>query len=122
MRSHDIKEVAFMADRIVMLSANRGRILTIMDNKLPRPRDYRYSHLLALVDHLHEIITRHELPDIPAVAAAAPHFIEPLPDARPSEVVGLLEYLNASGGRLDIFHIASEPPQGFGGGTNIVKA
>ena len=37
MVSHDIGEVAYMADRIVVLSANPGRIRTIVENTLPRP-------------------------------------------------------------------------------------
>ena len=68
MVSHDTKEVAFLADRIVVLSANPGRIRTIIDNPLPRPRDYRSPQFLALVDRLHEIITGVELPDAPADA------------------------------------------------------
>jgi NitT/TauT family transport system ATP-binding protein len=41
MVSHDIKEVAYMADRIIILGANPGRVRTIVPNDLPRPRDYR---------------------------------------------------------------------------------
>jgi len=41
MVSHDSKEVAYMADRIVVLSANPGRIRTVIENHLPRPRDMR---------------------------------------------------------------------------------
>ena len=37
MVSHDIKEVAYMADRIVVLSANPGRLRTIVENPLPGP-------------------------------------------------------------------------------------
>src|SRR5438128_4392970 len=82
MVSHDIKEVAFMADRIVILGANPGRIRTIVDNRLPRPRDYRSADFNRLVDQLHDLITGHELPDVaapvePAKAAA----LEPLPEA-----------------------------------------
>ena len=66
MVSHDIKEVVYMADRIVVLGANPGRVRTIVENHLPRPRDYRSPEVLALVDQLHDIITGHELPDVPA--------------------------------------------------------
>src|SRR6516162_2698857 len=34
--SHDIKEVVYMADRIVLLAAKPGRVRTVIDNKLPR--------------------------------------------------------------------------------------
>src|SRR5207302_5759651 len=84
MVSHDIKEVAYMADRIVILGANPGRVRTIVDNRLPRPRDYRSPPLLNLVDQLHEVITRTEMPDVaPAAAARGPAALEPLPEATP---------------------------------------
>src|SRR5207249_1783820 len=81
MVSHDIKEVAYMADRIVILGANPGRIRTIVENKLPRPRDYRSADFNKLVDQLHELITGHELPDQPVGVPAAPSTaLEPLPE------------------------------------------
>ncbi len=123
MVSHDIKEVAFMADRIIILGASPGRVRTVVANTLPRPRDYRSPQLLALVDRLHEIITGSELPDAPPAAAApADGVIEPLPDAAEGEVVGLLEYLDARGGRQDVFRIAAETHREFGHVIAVVKA
>ncbi len=125
MVSHDIKEVVYMADRIVVLSANPGRIRTVMENPLPRPRDYRSFEFLRLVDTLHEIITGHEMPDAaPAPAAVAPSatVIEPLPDTSASEIVGLIEYLDARGGRADVFQIASDTHREFGEIIKVVKA
>ncbi len=123
MVSHDIKEVAYMADRIVILGANPGRVRTVVKNDLARPRDYRSRELLRLVDHLHEIITGSELPDVPAVAAPrAAGFIEPLPEASASEIIGLLEYLDARGGQQDVFRIASDTNREFGQVISIVKA
>ncbi len=113
MVSHDIKEVVYMADRIVILSAHPGRVQTIVENRLGRPRDYRSPGFLRLVDQLHELITGHELPDEPAGAAAAKG-PEPLPEAASSEIVGLLEYLDARGGRADLFRIASDTNSEFG--------
>jgi NitT/TauT family transport system ATP-binding protein len=121
MVSHDIKEVAFMADRIVILGANPGRVRTVFENRLPRPRSYRSPEVLRLVDQLHEIITGHELPDVPA-APAGPPAIEPLPEAEVSETIGLLEYLDAHGGCADVFQIASETHREFGRVLNVVKA
>jgi NitT/TauT family transport system ATP-binding protein len=123
MVSHDIKEVAYLADRIVVLSANPGRVLTVVSNPLPRPRDYRTPGFLALVDRLHEIITGHELPDVsaPAAAAGVP-VVEALPRAQPSEVVGLLEYLDRRGGREDVFRIAHDTGTPFGVMIETVEA
>jgi NitT/TauT family transport system ATP-binding protein len=120
--SHDIKEVVYMADRIVVLAANPGRLRTIVDNSLPRPRDYRSPQLLALVDHLHDIITRTELPDVPPAVAAGPRPIEPLPETTTSEIVGLLEYLDARGGRQDVFRIAAETGVPFDQVIRVVRA
>jgi NitT/TauT family transport system ATP-binding protein len=120
MVSHDIKEVAFLADRIVVLSANPGRIRTIIENPLPRPRDYRSPAFNALVDRLHEIITGAELPD--AAPAALPPVIEALPRALPNEIVGLLEYLDARGGKEDLFRIAHDTGRQFGQMIEIVEA
>ena len=106
MVSHDIKEVAYMADRIVVFSANPGRIRTIVENKLPRPRDYRSPELLKLVDQLHDIITGSELPD--AVPVTGPAECEALPEARSNEIIGLLEYLAARQGRADLFATGAE--------------
>src|SRR5205807_7364359 len=44
--SHDIKEVVYMADRIVILGANPGRVRTILENRLSRPRDFRSPEFL----------------------------------------------------------------------------
>src|SRR5207237_10400178 len=96
---------------------------TIVENKLPRPRDYRHPQLLSLVDHLHDIIVKAELPDLPApTAAPGPLSFEPLPDAGPGEIVGLLEYLDARGGRGDVFQFAADTNREFGHLIAIVKA
>jgi NitT/TauT family transport system ATP-binding protein len=113
MVSHDIKEVVYMADRIVVLDANPGRVRTIVENTLPRPRDYRSPDLLQLVDRLHDIITGMEMPDV-AEVAGAPQVFEPLPHAGGVEIEGLLEYLDARGGREDVFRIAADTDREFG--------
>jgi len=122
--SHDITEVAYMADRIVILAANPGRVRTVVENKLPRPRDYRSQQLLSLVDYLHEIITHSEMPDVPTPAGpqAPSKTYEPLPAALPSEISGLLEYLDARGGKEDVYRIAGDTNREFGQVINVVKA
>jgi NitT/TauT family transport system ATP-binding protein len=111
MVSHDITEVAYMADRIVVLSANPGRIRTIVENPLPRPRDTRSADFIWLLDHLHDIVTSAELPDV-AVTAASPavarDVIEPLPVAQTTDILGLLEYLEGQAGTCDLFQVASD--------------
>jgi NitT/TauT family transport system ATP-binding protein len=124
MVSHDIKEVVYMADRIVVLGAHPGVVRTILENKLPRPRDYRSPELLQLVDKLHDIITGHEMPDAAPALAPPPgaKVFEPLPVISASEVVGLVEYLDARGGKQELFRIASDTDQEFGTVITVVKA
>jgi NitT/TauT family transport system ATP-binding protein len=96
-------------------------VRTIVENGLPRPRDYRSPGLLQLVDRLHDAITGFELPDV-AAAPAAPAAFEPLPRVVPSEVIGLLEYLDARGGQDDVFRIASDTDREFGAVFSVVTA
>ncbi|HVM33603.1 MAG TPA: nitrate/sulfonate/bicarbonate ABC transporter ATP-binding protein [bacterium] len=122
--SHDIPEVVYMADRIVVLGTHPGHILKIIENKLPRPRDYRSPEFLKMVDQLHDVITGHEIPDAPE-PVLAPNELAPaeaLPDASPSIMVGVLEYLDAREGREDLFKIAAETDKEFGEVIKLVKA
>jgi NitT/TauT family transport system ATP-binding protein len=124
MVSHDIKEVVFMADRVVIFSANPGRIRTIVQNTLPRPRDYRNPEFLAMVDYLHDVITSNELPDVPVAVGTAQEaqVLEPLPPVQPSDVVSFVEYLDSHGGQGDVFVLAHEFGKEFSSFINIVKA
>jgi NitT/TauT family transport system ATP-binding protein len=122
MVSHDIKEVAYMADRIIVLGSHPGRVRTIVQNPIPRPRDPRSRESQELVDYLHEIITGSEMPDVPASLTPRQARIEALPRATTSEIVGLLEYLDARGGTDDIFDLAAETGHEFGAMIAITKA
>jgi NitT/TauT family transport system ATP-binding protein len=124
MVSHDIKEVVFMADRIIVLGgANPAQVRRVVQNDLPRPRDYRAPEFLQLVDHLHDIITGSELPDIPTgPAPREPGFFEPIPPASAVEIIGLLELLETRGGKEDVFRIAVAANKEFGHVITVVKA
>src|SRR5213083_2304140 len=123
MVSHDIREVAFMADRIVVLGgANPARVRTVVRDELPRPRDYQSTECLALVNQLYGVITGSELPDVaPTAPTRDETFIEPLPHVSPGEIVGLLKYLDARGGKGDVFRIAAQTNQEFGHLITVVK-
>ena len=124
MVSHNISEVVFLADRIVVVSANPGRIRTIVENPLPRPRDTHSPEFQALVEHLHDIITNAELPDLP-VSTVAPvvqeDIIEPLPNAHYSDMLGLVEFLEAQGGGCDLFQVVAQTHVPFEKVLPIVK-
>lgn len=124
MVSHDIAEVTCMADRIVILSANPGRIRTIVETALPRPRDPRAPEFIWLLDHLHDIVTSAELPDV-APSAALPGVprdtVEPLPEAQTTDILGLLEYLDTHAGACDLFQVTHDTHGTFGAVLTTVK-
>jgi NitT/TauT family transport system ATP-binding protein len=123
MVSHDVKEVVFMATRIIVMGAKPGRIRRVIENKLPYPRDYRSPAFQRLVDEIHAVITETELPDVPTptVPPRAPAW-EPLPDAGASEVIGLCEVLDDHGGQADVFHLVEHIGQEFGHVLAVTKA
>jgi NitT/TauT family transport system ATP-binding protein len=121
MVSHDINEVVYMADRIIVLTSHPGRVRTVVNNPLQRPRDQRSPESERLVEYLHEIITGTEMPDLP-VSAPARARIESLPRTTTSEIIGLLEYLHTHGGIGDIFEMAAETDHEFGHMMAITKA
>jgi NitT/TauT family transport system ATP-binding protein len=124
MVSHDIAEVTYMADRVVVLSANPGRIRTIVENTLPRPRDARSPDFIWLLDRLHDVVTSAELPDV-TVAAPAPSLarqgVEPLSAAPTNGILGLLEYLETQRGACDLFQAAHDTHGTFVEVLTIVK-
>lgn len=126
MVSHDIKEVVYMADRIVIMGSNPGTIRSILQNPLSRPRDSRSLEFITFVDRIHRIITNAIIPDeeVPALPVKEPTEIvlEPLPDVSVNEITGLLEVLDAHKGEEDIFRLAIEIHKEFGHLINITKA
>jgi len=124
MVSHDIKEVVFMADRIIVLGgAHPAQVRKVVQNDLPRPRDYRAPEFLQLVDRLHDIITGSELPDVAAgPAPREPGFLEPIPSVSAVEIIGFLELLAMRDGKEDVFRIAGAANKEFGHVIAVVKA
>jgi len=57
--THDLEEAGYLADRIVVMGANPGRIIEVIENPVPRPRDatqFLSPEFLALKARLDELI------------------------------------------------------------------
>lgn len=104
--SHDVGEVAFLADRIVVMEANPGRVHFVMDNKLPRPRNYHSQEFLNLIDQLHDIYAQQQMtPSAPPIA--------PLLGVLPDEIIGFLSYLHRRSTSHNLYRIGAESTQHF---------
>jgi NitT/TauT family transport system ATP-binding protein len=103
--THNIEEAALLADRVLVLSSNPGRIRGEIYVDLPRPRDRELPQFKALVAHLYAVMT-HPDAKMDKVAAtaddAAAKAFRPLPHARAGGISGLLELLVDQGGTTDI--------------------
>ncbi|MCQ4041580.1 nitrate/sulfonate/bicarbonate ABC transporter ATP-binding protein [Streptantibioticus rubrisoli] len=116
--THNIEEAVLLADRILVLSSNPGRIRAELTVGLPRPRDRRTAQFEALVDTVYGILTgREEAAQAAAAAAQAPAgaprsvatpIAVPLPEVSVGGLAGLLEILVARGGEDGLAELADE--------------
>jgi NitT/TauT family transport system ATP-binding protein len=113
--THDIHEVAFMASKIFIMSANPGRVKMVLENTLPYPRDRHTQAFLSFVDKIHDAITGIYLPEeegAPVAAAAGPIdtflTISPIPLVEVREIVSLLEMVSQRGDYVDLFNLTTE--------------
>jgi NitT/TauT family transport system ATP-binding protein len=126
--THLIDEAVYLGDRIVILGANPGTIRQEIVNTLPHPREYRHPEFLRMVEEIHDIVTGIHLPEEkpgpPTAAGGRPAVgpIRPIPEARPSEVQGLLEILSDHAGEQDLFDLDAITDYDFGHTIAVVKA
>ena len=122
--THLIDEAVYLGDRIVILGANPGTIQREIVNTLPHPRAYRHPEFLRMVEEIHDIVTGVHLPEEPAPGGKRPSVgpIHPLPSARTTEILGLLEIVSDHGGQMDLFELDAITEYDFGKTITVVKA
>jgi NitT/TauT family transport system ATP-binding protein len=110
MVTHNIEEAVLLADRILVLGSNPGRIHAEIVNPLARPRQRRTPRFDELVDRLYGIMTgRPETSDggAPARPLRGTPGDTPLPHATVDGLSGLTELLhNRSDGGADLADLA----------------
>jgi NitT/TauT family transport system ATP-binding protein len=107
MVTHNIEEAVLMADRILVLSSNPGRIASEIPNTLPHPRDRLDPPFRALVDKIYALMTQR--PEKPAAReAAAAGLALSLPRVSTNSLAGMLEEIAAPpyNGKADLPHLA----------------
>ncbi len=111
--THNIEEAVVLADRIIVLAHNPGRIRADFEVTLAHPRARKSGPFLELVDHIYKILTQPAVELAPIAAAeekpaGAPAKPLMLPHARPLGIAGLLELLHDRKGRDDLHRLAGE--------------
>jgi len=108
MVTHNIEEAVLMADRILVLSSNPGRVASEIPVTLRYPRDREDADFRALVDKIYALMTQR--PEKPAAAreAAAAGLALSLPDVSTNALAGMLEEIAAPpyNGKADLPHLA----------------
>jgi NitT/TauT family transport system ATP-binding protein len=107
--THNIEEAVLLADRILVLGRNPGRIRADFRVAIPQPRDRKAAAFLTYVDYIYKIMTQPDSELAPPSLAAQQKTSHTalLPHARPSGISGFLELLIDRGGEEDLYHVAS---------------
>ncbi|QHG16036.1 nitrate/sulfonate/bicarbonate ABC transporter ATP-binding protein [Nostoc sp. ATCC 53789] len=111
--THGIEEAVIMADRIIVLGRNPGRIRADLPVTLPHYRDRKHPTFQALVDRVYTIITNPELEKIELTTttsvepATPPAKYQSLPSVRTGSIAGLLELLEDRQEK-DLYRLAQE--------------
>jgi len=108
--THNIEEAVQLADRVLVLSSNPGRIKAELVIDLARPRDRSAPAYTRLVDHIYGILTGRDQPEAatPSQPPTQTPLTQPLPDASVGGLAGLLEIVAAGGGRADLPELADK--------------
>ncbi len=107
MVTHNIEEAVLMADRILVLSSNPGRIASEIPNTIPHPRDRLDPPFRALVDKIYALMTQR--PDKPAAREPTTAGLAlSLPRVSTNSLAGMLEEIAAPpyDGKADLPHLA----------------
>jgi NitT/TauT family transport system ATP-binding protein len=114
--THNIEEAVLLADRVIVLGRNPGRIRTDFLIDIPHWRERKSKAFIGYVDYIYTVMTQPEA----EVAPPPQHFPERrerrrrekkytmLPHSRPGGIAGLLELLEDRGGNDDVYHLAEQ--------------
>ncbi len=108
MVTHNIEEAVFMADRIVVMEKDPGRVLTELRVTLHHPRHHKDTAFQALVDKVYAAVAGKTEPETEGVKPALSGQMIKLPAARINQMAGLLEKIGEEGGRHDLYRLAGE--------------
>lgn len=111
MVTHSIEEAVLLADRIVIMAKEPGRVVTDLPVTLPHPRRHKTASFVTLVDQVYGLLAAQAPAErgLPATAPGEAGYIRGLPAITIHDLAGLLEHLTeVQGHRADLFRLAEE--------------
>lgn len=107
--THNIEEAVWMADRVVLLWGNPGRVADTLEISLSHPRDRKSPEFRRIVDRIYTILARpSEIESQGRIRPLALRRFQKLPHVRMGALTGLLELLLDRGGREDIYALEGD--------------
>jgi NitT/TauT family transport system ATP-binding protein len=109
--THNIEEAVWLADRIVVMEKEPGRVVTEVEVSLPQPRRRKSLPFLQMVDQVYAILAGQTQPEHIEMGTAPGEAgrTRALPYTTISELAGLLEHLHeAPQQRADIYQLAKD--------------
>src|SRR5512139_687152 len=111
MVTHSIEEAVYMADRIVVMQKDPGRVVTELQVNLPHPRQRKAPAFLEMVDRVYATLAGQTQPEHVEMGSAPgePGQKRPLPHTKITALAGLLEHVAARpDDRADLYRVAEE--------------
>lgn len=111
MVTHNIEEAVLLADRIVIMAKEPGRIVTDLRVGLPHPRQRKTTRFLTLVDQVYGLLAAQASiqPAPSTTAEGEARYIRGLPAITIHDLAGLVEHLTeVQGHRAELFRLAKE--------------
>ncbi|HEX9884726.1 MAG TPA: nitrate/sulfonate/bicarbonate ABC transporter ATP-binding protein [Desulfobaccales bacterium] len=111
MATHNIEEAVFMADRIVVMDKDPGRVIMNLKVDLAQPRRRKDPKFLNLVDRVYMVLAGQTQPEHVELGTAPgePGRTRALPHINIDDLSGLLEHLDGMpNNRADIYALAQE--------------
>jgi len=109
--THNIEEAVFMADRIIVMEKDPGRVVADFPVTLPQWRNRKDPAFLAMVDQVYaQLAGQTQTEELEfGTAPGEPGHVRRLPDVSIDDLVGLLDYLDESEQeRADIYRVAED--------------
>ncbi len=111
MVTHNIEEAVFMADRVIVMDKQPGRVVADQKIDLPHPRQRKSPRFLEVLDRVYATLAGQTQPEYIELGTAPGEagVTRALPDVSIGELSGLLEFLNEMpNNRTDVYRLEQE--------------